>query len=177
MKILTHPDTYQCEYCNAEYLRADLALLCETTTLPLPKFKSGDKVLVESRYDGFFRTIVTEVELVHDFEFNSASDSIPVKGQLVPVLEYAAAYINHHWEYTTKLEVEVCNDGTISNKWNENELISITEWNTSYFDLPNGDNILVRMVGKDNKIVIRRGDKEWFEKYWSNHNFLGWRFT
>jgi hypothetical protein len=54
MKIIKHPDTYQCEICLTEYDTEDKALACEASpSLPECSIKVGDEIEVAGKWDTY----------------------------------------------------------------------------------------------------------------------------
>lgn len=77
MKIIKTPDTYQCEVCGSIHNVKEVAEYCESYILPECKVNIGDKVFVETRYDGYQLRKVIDIEIhgTHDQHyFNSVAE-------------------------------------------------------------------------------------------------------
>lgn len=180
MKIIKHPDTFACEICGHEYKNKALAEYCEKFELKEQNIKIGDKVLVESRYDGFFEETVIDV-FIRNCESFSLYDlengTITHRDKTVySVLDWIEKYNiePHEWIIKTENSIEVCKDGTVSNQWHLSEVINLTniEWNEDFESMP--DDCFVKMLcnSGDENLIIKSG-KTHFEKYYDN-TFIAW---
>ena len=60
---------YQCEICNYTYTNKTEAIRCENRPTPSTIYKVGDKLPIETRYDGIEDDIITDIILVgHDIK-------------------------------------------------------------------------------------------------------------
>jgi hypothetical protein len=177
MRIIKHPDTYQCEICGFEHTRKSIAEMCEEYVLLPCKVVMGDKVLVESRYDGFLEVTVTDIKLVNNRNANNyRKDFIKLRKQFIPTFleDYVKDWKFHSWLIITNESIEVCKDGTCSDTWEESEVFKCSEivWNTNYDEipsLPSGSYCFIKWVNeKNNEVTIRRGERKWFDEYWKD---------
>lgn len=68
METIKQPDLYQCEVCGTAYKIKGNAELCEAMPVEQLRFSVGDRVKVESRYNGTLGVTIEEIlpQLVRD---------------------------------------------------------------------------------------------------------------
>lgn len=138
MKIIKHPNTYICEICGYEHDSLLVAEACESYILPECKFNVGDKILCESRYEGYVENVVKSIRLVNKRNFNRIclADN--------KILEKLKTNIKfHEWIIYTEDEIEICKDGTTSDRWSEDEIYKIDNiiWNNNILELPRKERV------------------------------------
>jgi hypothetical protein len=120
MKTIHHPDTYICEICGTEYkLRANVEL-CESLPIEEVKFQVGDKVKVESRYDGLI-----EVEIVEILPPQAQAGMKFVDNMLEKGITKELIHDFHPLLYKVSEYIEICKDGSTSNKFESRDLIKV----------------------------------------------------
>lgn len=196
MIIITHPDTYRCEVCNFEHTRKEIAQYCENYVLPPCNFEIGDIVLAESRYDGYFELTIVDILLWHSHSFNyNNRDSelvipnpgcrIPVKNGFITEPTKLVDYLRlkekpaHTWGIITDDYVEVCKDGTCTNKWGDDALYPVKDliWCDDFEKLKDiTDDVFVKYHDKcdPTDISIQCGGYDWYNEYWATESkFIG----
>ena len=188
MIIVKHPDTYQCSVCLQEYKTQFLAEYCESNVLvPISKdILVGDKVLIQTRYNGYFEDKVTNIfvekqDVYKHLDFDEELDNFLPKinmtyREYMLTGQYKAPHV---YVIETEREWNVCNDGSCSKLWYESEVIQSKHlrWNNDNSSMV-GD-VLIKYVEhnhlhhiKDNNVeaycTIRRGDNDWYETYWKD---------
>ena len=147
--IIKHPDTYRCSICGTEYYLKSIAELCETYNPIKPcKYKIGDKVLVESRYDGLIEVTINKIEITDRLGrgySNRVNETVTLHrvNKPIPIVDYIKSHYlkpdetPHRWLLTSEEYVEVSKDGDTSSRWLEEEVISTNDlrWNNSYEEL------------------------------------------
>ena len=178
MKTIT---TYQCEVCGTAYKDKAVAEHCETF-MPLAEspIHIGDTVYCESRYDGFFELKVTGIALqVTNLQRTSTLEKCifrrgQYKGQELTDLEYMKLEKRqpHVWYYTTNDTLEICKDGTCSDKWWAEQLYYVSDWVPVLSTMPEDCLIKWQDIGET---VIRRGGKAWFLEHCAGKvEFIAW---
>lgn len=179
MKTIKHPDTYQCEICGAEYKTQFMAERCESRrTDRKTDIQIGDKVLCESRYDGFFELTVVDIFLnnnwhLQSWEKDNLNRFLPRRQTTLREYIYVIAkQDSHEWILKTNDSLTVCKDGSCSDIWHEDSVCPLKNiiWNENYDEMPilNNDQYCFIKWIEDDDIVIRRGSKSWFDKHWKD---------
>jgi hypothetical protein len=183
MKTINHPDTYQCEVCGAEYTTQFMTEMCEKRPAERKTdIKVGDKVLIETRYDGFFEDEVIDIFLDNNWylsrydseaELNKVLPRFPDKTIRDNILEWDSKNPEpHEFLLKTSKSWNICNDGSCSDLWREIQVYPLKNmvWNESYNNLPElyEDEFCFIKWLENEETVIRRGDKSWFDKHWKS---------
>ena len=181
MIIVKHDNTYMCEVCNFEHSRKGVAEYCEHSAVTAPVVRRGDKVLVESRYDGFIESTVLEVSIRHNkyFNFNNTPSVFAhyITKKTIPLKESMRRTTPHEVVVTLGDSVEVCKDGTCSDVFCVDEIIlgkNLRWWDDLEMLPSNLELVFIKYIDVDGDQYIRRGDKKWFHKYHGDCNFIAW---
>ena len=106
MKIIPQLDMYQCEICGTNYKLKENAILCNSLPIEDEVYFIGDKVTVESRYDG-------PVEVIIEEEFGVMPDVGMTYLDTNNCLIQNAK--EHKRVYRVSKSIEICKDGTRDN--------------------------------------------------------------
>ncbi|MFA6201272.1 MAG: hypothetical protein WC679_12800 [Bacteroidales bacterium] len=106
MKIIPQPNMYQCEICGTAYKLKENAILCNSLPIEDEVYFIGDKVTVESRYDGPVEVIIEEeLDIMPDVGMTYLDDN----NCLIKKAK------EHKRVYRVSKFVEICKDGTTDN--------------------------------------------------------------
>lgn len=103
---------YQCEKCRYIYPRRWQATYCEKMTIPVSKYKVGDRITIKLRYGGPAKDVVKRVRLAPNY-LNDPMSAWESEAGFLERMETMSCIENgfHHWVY------EVSNYYELGKEW------------------------------------------------------------